>query len=147
MHYRDPSGQSTRCAACGLWFSDVGVYRVHLFSHHPEKSKQDLTVEEALAQCTDDGDDDGNGNGGSQGEMRFQCPQCRCQFDKWLDLVSHVLVHGTTTLGESNNDGDEEEEGEQREEQEGGLNAGPSKPHKCELCYKAFATEERLEVG
>ncbi len=116
--------------------------RVHLFSHHPEKSRQNLTVEDALAQANS-----GSGGRGQQrasssssasdsvpnlkpDEMKFQCPECLSQFDAWLDLVAHVGDHGVKA-----------------EIEQSSPSRDPVPPtHKCELCYKSFASEDRLQV-
>ena len=65
-----------------------------MFSHHPNKEEQNWTVEDAMAQ-----------SGKSQAEqspeeMKFQCPcrGCERQYDTWLALVDHTLLHGHPTL-------------------------------------------------
>lgn len=117
VHSVDPKGKWNRCPNCQLWFDSV--YRVHLFSHHPDKSQQNLTVEEAVAQAS-------HNESVSQIEMKFQCPECRSQFDTWLDLVDHVSVHGVSDISDESED--------------------EEKKQKCHVCYKVFANEERLKV-
>ncbi|KAK7788748.1 hypothetical protein R5R35_014436 [Gryllus longicercus] len=58
----------------------------------------------------------------------LKCPQCCEEFITKKELVDHVAEHGkllsqTRLRGSSN----------------------PAKPWKCELCYKSFATEDRLQ--
>lgn len=55
-----------------------------------------------------------------------QCPQCCQQYSSKRELVEHIAAHGKSlTRSRSVN---------------------PGKPHKCELCYKSFATDDRLQV-
>jgi hypothetical protein len=66
-------------------------------------------------------------------EMKFQCPCTGCinQYDTWLELVEHTGEHGTPVLPGSSMFSVSQ-------------NAS-SEVHKCELCYKTFANETRLQ--
>ena len=72
-------------------------------------------------------------------EMQFQCPQCGDRkFETWFDLVGHCTEHGSVRLPSAGlADGLRPQ---RLSEKKGKL------MHKCELCYKAFASEERLSV-
>ena len=124
VHHSDPSGQHVRCSNCGTWFPSSMVLKVHMFSHHPNKEEQNWTVEDAMAQSGKENSEQG------VEEMKFQCPSdgCGSQYDTWLQLVEHAGDHGTPCLPFDNPDL---------------LAAGPV--HKCELCYKTFASDARLK--
>jgi hypothetical protein len=55
-----------------------------------------------------------------------QCPQCCQQYGSKRELVEHISAHGKSLLRRRP--------------------MNPKKPHKCELCYKSFATDDRLQV-
>ncbi len=105
---------------------------MHLFSHHPEKSNQDLTGEEAQSYQPAAATTVESGDG-----IKFRCLECFCQFESWLALVGHVSVHGLSKLAV--------EDGEDGKSDATWKKSSRSQ-FKCELCYKSFSTEERLEV-
>ena len=123
VHNADFMGQHVCCSVCSMWFPSNMVLKVHMFSHHPNKEEQNWTVEDAMAQSGKSSNEEG------QEEMKFQCPSegCECQYDTWLQLVEHAMEHGSQYP--PNNDASR--------------NQGPI--HKCELCYKTFATDLRLK--
>ena len=71
--------------------------------------------------------------------MQFQCPQCDRKLETWFDLVSHCTEHGSARLPSASLDNSLRPQ--RLTEKKGKL------LHKCELCYKAFASEERLSVS
>ena len=127
VHNTDPAGQFVRCSACSTWFPCSMVLKVHMFSHHPNKEEQNWTVEDAMAQSGKSQEEQ------SPEEMKFQCPSegCESQYDTWLELVEHAGHHGSAELPSS---------------QGAGTEAQPGHRHKCELCYKIFATDLRQAV-
>jgi len=75
------------CRNCDLLFNSRDVYRVHLFSHHPQKSRQNVRAGDAATAAS-------GAENSVAAEMKFQCPQCHGHYDAWLDLVAHVDDHG-----------------------------------------------------
>ena len=59
--------------------------------------------------------------------------------ENWFDLVSHCTEHGTEQLPAAASSEDQARQAKSAEKKARLL-------HKCELCYKAFASEERLQV-
>ena len=76
----------------------------------------------------------------SEQESGFQCPQCDQLFENWFDLVSHCTEHGSACLPNEAGSADGPRLTKSAERK-------VRMHHKCELCYKAFASEERLQVG
>ena len=124
-HNQDPKGKHTRCATCGLWFEVTETFRVHTYSHHPPEFRQVITEDD------------------------LKCPQCQEVFINWPDHVAHSSTHGLRALPTIQTI--TEEPHIQHVPIEIILSAPNTrhskKPHKCELCYKSFSTEERLKVN
>lgn len=76
----------------------------------------------------------------SEQESGFQCPQCDQLFENWFDLVGHCTEHGSACLPNEAGSADGPRLTKSAERK-------VRMHHKCELCYKAFASEERLQVG
>ena len=130
-HNRDPKGKHTRCATCGLWFEVTATYRVHTYSHHPPNFRQVITEDD------------------------LKCPQCEEIFVNWPDHVTHSTTHGLRTLPNASmpqaiamsDDSLDVTSGAPTLRSSSSSSTNLKKPHKCELCYKSFSSEERLKVS
>ena len=116
-HFVDPEGKHTRCPGCGMWFASQDTFRIHLYVHN----KVAPTLDEEAAKS-------------------LTCSECGERLSDWHALVEHVGVHGAKELPSP-----------ERVDVTSSVKAkvpssSTSKQHKCELCYKAFSTEDRLMV-
>ena len=115
-HCVDPEGVRTRCPGCGMWFASQDTLRIHLYAHNKVAPTSD---EEAAKSPT--------------------CPECGEHLSDWHALVEHVGVHGIKELPNADVDVTSSVKAKTPA-------STSSKQHKCELCYKAFSTEDRLMV-
>ncbi|XP_071445277.1 PR domain zinc finger protein 10-like isoform X2 [Hetaerina americana] len=121
------------CIHCSLSFDTPFVLSLHTLEHAAENLEGNLESEEikdweeaadiilafaSSSVC-------GKKLAADFAIKTLHCPQCKQNFPSKKELIIHASAHGTIRRSR------------------GALN--PSKPHKCELCYKAFASEDRLQ--
>ncbi|GLV35984.1 uncharacterized protein CBL_09798 [Carabus blaptoides fortunei] len=113
-----------KCDICGLYFPNPSLLNLHELVHKNE--------EETITGLPLD-----LGSGCNEGEFlvhngAVQCPQCGIEYSNRKLLIEHVAEHGkkdTTVVAST-------ETVEQ---------LVPKKNHKCYMCYKAFASRDRLQ--
>ncbi|KAG8226515.1 hypothetical protein J437_LFUL006905 [Ladona fulva] len=123
------------CVHCSLSFDSPSLLSLHTLAHAAEnlegQFEGDLNkaLDEASKMVDTLSYSSPNGRPRKTGpdleNCSLFCPQCGQEFHSKKELVLHASAHGTIRRSRSS------------------LN--PAKPHKCELCYKAFASEDRLQ--
>jgi hypothetical protein len=130
------------CSDCHLSYEiNSGAYKIHRYSHD---ARADLSedpvleskvVQDSMRVFTNDG------SYVERTKPNFLCTDCVSNFNTWEELIEHSGQHGMdltsirVNFQEGNND------------TTSSLAKHIGKPHKCELCYKSFASEERLSVS
>ena len=133
------------CVGCELSFLvNSDAYRIHQYCHRAQADLSDDPFLESRIVQQSIGAVSSDGSYVESKIIRFLCTDCPETFDSWDQLITHSANHGvlSNSLPEvkvydennlaSNNPA---------------LAKHLGKPHKCELCYKSFASEERLSVG
>ena len=134
------------CEDCPLSYQiDSEAYKIHRYSHEARNDHsgdpflESRMVQESMRIFTKDG------SLIERIQTKFLCTDCTSNFTSWEELVEHSVQHGvpvksssTTTYPQAENNNIPNN-----------VNIAKfiGKPHKCELCYKSFASEERLSVG
>lgn len=125
------------CIHCNLSFDSPSVLSLHTLAHAAEnlevdETESNLKREETSKMGQSLPYSDLNvpnrksmEHGGDDNAGSLLCPQCKLEFLTRKELILHASGHGTFRRCR------------------GSLN--PAKPHKCDLCYKAFASEDRLQ--
>ena len=137
--------QYNSCGDCELsYLINSDAYKIHRYSH---ETRADLSedpflesriVQESIRAFSNDGSYVERKN------TKFICTDCPHSFQSWDDLIEHSAQHGIPSnslpmvhMNEGNNTSSNNSTSAKH----------IGKPHKCELCYKSFASEERLSVG
>nr|CAD7393691.1 unnamed protein product [Timema cristinae] len=111
------------CTHCALTFDNPSILNLHTLAH----AAKNLEEAEVITGLPLDFLTVYN-NGDIQD---FHCPQCKQQFPSKVKLIDHVSIHGKAKIKRAHR------------RIRGSVN--PAKPWKCELCYKSFATQDRLQ--
>ncbi|XP_069691824.1 uncharacterized protein [Periplaneta americana] len=114
------------CSHCSLTFTSASVLNLHTLAHAADNLEETETITglpsdfhsvyHAGEFLVQNGD--------------VQCPQCTQEFPSKKELIEHVSAHGKLTPPQL---------------RPRLRSVNPAKPWKCELCYKSFATEDRLQ--
>ncbi|GAB6024300.1 hypothetical protein CHUAL_008992 [Chamberlinius hualienensis] len=129
-------GNEWECTNCNLTFDNPNLLNLHTLTHAAEDvaglddftmddHQQDFNTENGCYPSLDDGNSSSLIGGVNE---VLQCPQCTQNFPTKKQLIEHASTHGKI---------------QQKKSYRGVVN--PAKPYKCELCYKAFAAEDRLQ--
>ncbi|GFY71682.1 PR domain zinc finger protein 10 [Trichonephila inaurata madagascariensis] len=125
--FKKKQGAEWVCIHCSLTFDNSNVLNLHTLTHAAENvafSEEHQFLESSIG--TEDGFE-GSDESNKDTEESHKCPECTLEFTTRKDLIEHASVHGKI--------------GKQRCFR-GIIN--PLKPFKCNLCYKSFASDERL---
>ncbi|PSN49573.1 hypothetical protein C0J52_09751 [Blattella germanica] len=119
-------GNEWLCSHCSLTFTSASVLNLHTLAHAADNLEEAETITglpsdfhsvyHAGEFLVQNGD--------------VQCPQCTQEFPSKKELIEHVSAHGKLTAPQLRTRL---------------RSVNPAKPWKCELCYKSFATEDRLQ--
>ncbi|XP_022242244.1 PR domain zinc finger protein 10-like isoform X2 [Limulus polyphemus] len=118
------------CSNCPLVFDNSSILNLHSEIHETADNKQEKTslCEEQQTPDSKEVPETGDESNIISENGVCRCPKCKKPFTGKRALSEHVAVHGKTySKGIS---------------VKGLIN--PQKPYKCNLCYKSFATDERL---
>ncbi|XP_053372828.1 PR domain zinc finger protein 10-like [Mercenaria mercenaria] len=115
------------CALCHLAFSNGTLLNLHILSHSEEEEMEDS----GFASQFENG---GLQTGTSSQVQQIGCPGCSRQFLSKRDLINHVGEHGAPKS--SNN--------YSLDYHSDIMGSGPSRKHRCGVCFKSFTTIDRL---
>ncbi|XP_071095824.1 PR domain zinc finger protein 10-like [Haliotis cracherodii] len=125
---KDTGGNEWVCMHCDLTFDNSNLLNLHTLTHAAE----DVGLDEIKKFACDVGEMQ---NANSDSDMRTEdgeivsmetylaCPMCHRQFANKRDLIDHASEHGKSKKKLLN----------------------PNRPHKCEKCWKAFGSQDRLQ--
>ena len=132
------------CRDCPLSYQiDSEAYKIHRYSHEARNDQtgdpflESRIVQESMRIFTKDG------SLIERIQTKFLCTDCTSNFTSWEELVEHSTQHGVPIKSSSSTSYPHAE----NNNVPNNIAKFMGKPHKCELCYKSFASEERLSVS
>ena len=128
------------CSDCPLSYQmNSDAYKIHRYIHEvgadlsADPFLESRIVQESMSVFTKDGAII------ERKQTKFLCTDCTSNYSTWEELIEHSAHHGLPTPPPFSL---------QPHQIENMSNTASTrhieKPHKCELCYKSFASEERL---
>ena len=128
------------CSDCPLSYQiNSDAYKIHRYIHEvgadlsADPFLESRIVQESMSVFTKDGAII------ERKQTKFLCTDCTSNYSTWEELIEHSAHHGLPTPPSLSL------EPHQIENMSNTASTRHiEKPHKCELCYKSFASEERL---
>ena len=137
---KDADSNEWTCVSCDLTFDNASVLNLHTLTHAAEnvgqtdvtklltQAAENVIQDEVkklsfhiMSETFDSQGDDGGGLVTSQETHTLACPVCSAQFTQMMALVEHAAEHGKAKKLPNYH-----------------------RPFKCDKCWKAFTTQERL---
>ncbi|XP_050415842.1 PR domain zinc finger protein 10 [Patella vulgata] len=121
---KETGGNEWVCMHCDLTFDNSNLLNLHTLTHAAEDVGLDEIKkfsEPIPVQNAENGGQPGDVTNGIGMENYLACPVCKARFDNKNDLIAHATQHGTSKK-----------------------KLIPPRPFKCNNCWKAFGTQERL---
>ncbi|KAJ8321392.1 hypothetical protein KUTeg_001074 [Tegillarca granosa] len=123
---KESGGNEWVCVHCDLTFDNSNLLNLHTLTHAAENIGLDEVRRFAYSPYGNgiltQQDPNQNGEVVSIESSLLACPVCQMQFQDQRALIEHAAEHGTAKR-----------------------KLGRDRPHKCDKCWKAFHTQERLQ--